>query len=126
MKTKFNFTTTLIYVIFLIVPSSLFAQTDYLNSPVIVPFFHGPIDDHISINLKWDLSEVNNQNKRLDLAIGVTQKDEYPPLPLQNFNNGNWYYNQYDQNFNGENTNTRFVYDSIFGHGFLRIGFFST
>jgi len=53
------------------------------------------------------LSEINST--KLDLAVGLNQITN---ATIYNYVNGNWYKNQYDDNFNSENSNTRFIYQS--------------
>ncbi|MDZ4711885.1 MAG: FG-GAP-like repeat-containing protein [bacterium] len=96
---------------FLITLSSeqILSQSYSLDEPVLVPVFVGSAPDITQRNYFWDISEVNNTNSRLDIAVGLNQ---ILNSTVYNYINGNWYKNQYDDNFNSENTSTRYVYQS--------------
>ncbi len=121
MKTEINIIRMITVIILMLSPIIVFSQTNYLDNRVLVPYFRGTVVDYTTIDLDWDLSEINSNNKRLDIVIGVSQKDASPTL--LNYANANWYYNQYNTNFNSENTNTRFVYNTYFSHGFTGLIF---
>ena len=94
-------------VYFSLFPIFGFSQT--LQDPEFVPVFDGHIVENSTNDIYWDLSEINIENGRLDLAAGVTQGGyEYPYV--YEFTNGNWYLNESNSNFNGENQDFRFIY----------------
>lgn len=84
---------------------SAFSQT-YLNDDVEVPVFgytHEPFTKYIF----WDISEINTQNNRLDLAVGLIE-DGINANP--DYTHANWYKNSTNDNFNSEVTNLRMIY----------------
>jgi len=100
MKNTINLIGILTIIILTLTSVITFSQTNYLDNRVFVPYFRGTVVYHTQIDLDWDLSEINNSNTRLDLVVGVSQKDDSPTL--HNYANGNWYFNQYNANFNSE------------------------
>ena len=85
--------------------NSAFSQT-YLNDDVEVPVFgytHEPFTKYIF----WDISEINTQNNRLDLAVGLIE-DGINANP--DYTHANWYKNSTNDNFNSEVTNLRMIY----------------
>jgi hypothetical protein len=113
MKTriyKFNSLKLFIAVILSLISLTsklIFAQT-YFSDNVVVPVFEGTIIPNLTTKFDyWDLGEVNTQNNRLDLVAGVSQKGISGGSG--NYIIGNWYKNQYNDNFNSEDENTRFI-----------------
>ena len=113
MKTqikKFIIFITFIVVIFSLnnmTSNNMCAQT-YFSDNVVVPIFEGTIIPNVTTKLDyWDLGEVNTQKNRLDLVAGVSQKGYNGGSG--NYIIGNWYKNQYNDNFNPEDENTRFI-----------------
>ena len=98
---------TICITIFIIVNATdLFSQSYSLDQPVEVPIFQGDAPSGISYkHYVWDITEISST--RLDLVAGVNQ---IKYATQYNYINGNWYKNQYDDNFNSENTNTRYIY----------------
>jgi hypothetical protein len=86
--------------------TKLFSQSYSLDQSVLVPVFEGYAPSGISYrDYFWDITEISST--RLDLVVGVNQ---IKYATQYNYINGNWYKNQSDDNFNSENTNTRFIY----------------
>ena len=80
MKTqikKFIIFITFIVVIFSLnnmTSNKMCAQT-YFSDNVVVPVFEGTIIPNLTTKSDfWDLGEVNTQNNRLDIVVGVSQK----------------------------------------------------
>lgn len=98
---------TICITIFIMVNATdLFSQSYSLDQPVEVPVFQGYTPTPSSYKeLFWGATEINST--RLDLVVGVNQ---IKYATQYNYINGNWYKNQYDDNFNSENNNTRFIY----------------
>jgi hypothetical protein len=83
------------------------AQT-YFHDNVEVPVFEGTIIPNQTTKFDyWDLGEVNTQNNRLDIVVGVSQKGNIGGSG--NYIVGNWYKNQYNNNFNSEVIDDRFI-----------------
>ena len=82
-------------------------QSIYFEDPETVPLFEATITTNTQKNIYWDLSEISGN--RLDLAGGVTQTGYNPPH-FYYFTNGNWYKNEYNENFNQEVIENRFIY----------------
>lgn len=80
------------------------AQT-FLTDGQQVPVFEPAFTDSTDRKIYWDLAEINGQNGRLDVAVGVTHYEG-----LSNFINGNWYMNENNSNFNDEVIEDRFIY----------------
>ena len=86
--------------------TEIFSQSYSLDQPVEVPIFQGYAPSGINYrDYFWNVTEINGT--RLDLVVGLNQITN---ATQYNYVNGNWYKNQNDENFNTENTNTRFIY----------------
>lgn len=88
---------------------SVFGISQTLQNAEFVPLFDGHLVENSVNDIYWDLSEVNNVNNRLDLAAGMTQRGTEDSNVFY-YTNGNWYMNEYNSNFNGEDQDLRFIY----------------
>ncbi|HMQ70649.1 MAG TPA: FG-GAP-like repeat-containing protein [Ignavibacteria bacterium] len=110
---KINFRTLALIFVLVITANEVCSQSYSLKQPVMVPFYRGTIVSNTSIDIFWDVSEINNDNTKQDLALGLSQFG-YTPFPFAEYNYvvGNWYKNLNDSNFNEENPNIRFINQS--------------
>lgn len=121
METRINKFLSDVTFLFVILPlliitswRSATAQS-YFGDGVEVPVFEGTIIPNLTTKfIYWDLSEINTANNRLDLAVGLSQKG-YENDSLS-YVIGNWYKNQYNDNFNSEVENTRFLNSNIYSN----------
>ncbi|MCY7362280.1 MAG: VCBS repeat-containing protein [Ignavibacteria bacterium] len=112
MKTIINkylhYLSVIIFIISInaiILSEETFAQT-YLSDDVEVPVFgytHEPFTKYIF----WDISEINIQNNRLDITVGLIE-DGINADP--NYTHANWYENAMNDNFNSEDVDLRMIY----------------
>ncbi len=113
MKTRINkfifliIFTAVIFSFINMTSNSVIAQS-YFSDGVEVPVFEGTIIPNVTTKFDyWDLGEVNTQNNRLDLVVGVSQKGYNGGSG--NYIIGNSYVNQFNDNFNTEVENDRFI-----------------
>lgn len=95
--------TLIIIVNMLVFLKSSIIKAQYIESDIEVPVFEGAEPETKFIY--WDISEVNTQNNRLDLTVGLNQHGED-----EDYINANWYKNLSNNNFNIEDTNTRIIF----------------
>jgi FG-GAP-like repeat/Secretion system C-terminal sorting domain len=110
---KSNLIVIVLFVFSIMISNEVSAQSYSLEQPVMVPFYRGTIVSNTMIDVFWDVSEINEDNNRLDLALGLSQFG-YTPVPFAEYNYvvGNWYENQNDSNFNEEDPDLRFINQS--------------
>ena len=104
MKTLKLISTLLFCFIF----SSVFSQTNYFGSTELVPLFlpgHPGINDNGTRRyVSFDISEVNENNGRLDLVSSVSEEQFMFPNTTYYDVNGSLYLNSNDSNFNSESS----------------------
>ncbi len=107
MKTKIKIFSIIILSVFFY--SDLFPQSYVLQEPVLVPVFLWDynVNDIDTRDYFWDICEINNNNNRLDIVVGLNQ---ILNATSNNYINANWYRNQYDDNFNEYNSSTSFIH----------------
>lgn len=116
MKTKIKILT--IIILSMVFCSKLFSQSYVLQDPVLVPVYLWDynVDDIDTRDYFWDITEINNNNDRLDVVVGLNQIQN---ATTNNYINANWYKNQYDDNFNEFNSSTKFI--NQFGYQYTSV-----
>ncbi|MBK8554212.1 MAG: hypothetical protein IPL53_25450 [Ignavibacteria bacterium] len=118
-------------IIYLLNPASIFSQGTYFNNADFVFLRDGETENLDSAQviykrtIYWDLSPIDTNADRLDIAIGSNEIDEGSNT---DYLWGNWLRNEDNVNFNYENPNLRFIYselpaigDSITGLTFINL-----